>query len=47
MGCTSSIDNSQLLKFPPNLNGIKILPINTQKEKYFSIQEKYYCNNVK
>ena len=41
MGCTSSIDNSQLLKFPPNLNGIKILPINTQKEKYFSIQEKY------
>ena len=41
MGCSSSTDNTQLLKFPPNLNGIKILPINTQKEKYFSIQEKY------
>ena len=41
MGCSSSTDNTQLLKFPPNLNGIKILPINTQKENYFATREKY------
>ena len=41
MGCSSTTDNTQLLKFPPTLNGITILPISVQKEKYFSIQQKF------
>ena len=41
MGCSSSSTNDKLLKFPPSINGIKIYPIENQRQNYFSNQEKY------